>query len=220
MSRTVPAAVIDKPLFGPVSVGGRTTCAVDGLTSTAVCWGNGADGELGNGNFGVSSAVPVPVSGDRSYLQVDVGGASDGPGTACGVTLDHRGYCWGWNASGQVGDGTTERRNTPVPIASALEFSEITVGETHACGITLEGAAYCWGAAGMLGTGSAESSLVPVPVAGGHQFGTLTAGARHTCGRDLELSRVFCWGSNNFGQLGDRTTVDRLAPVRVAGQNN
>jgi alpha-tubulin suppressor-like RCC1 family protein len=107
-----------------------------------------------------------------------------------------------------------------VPIGTGLEFRMITVGHTHACGVTLEGVAYCWGAAGLLGTGTVDGSAVPVPVAGGLRFVELTAGARHTCGIDQELLRAYCWGSNDFGQLGDRTTVDRLTPVRVAGQNN
>ena len=220
VSRTVPTPVVNKPLFGPVSVGGRTACAVDGLTSMAVCWGNGADGELGNGTSGGISSVPVTVSGDHTYLGIDVGGASDGPATVCAVANDHQGYCWGWNGSGQVGDGTSEDRSTPVPIGAGLEFSTITVGHTHACGVTLDGVAYCWGAGGLLGTGSGDGSLVPVPVAGGLRFITLTAGARHTCGREQELGRVYCWGSNDFGQLGDRTTVGRLTPVRVTGQSN
>jgi alpha-tubulin suppressor-like RCC1 family protein len=220
VSRTVPTPVVNKPVFGPVSVGGRTACAVDGLTSSAVCWGNGADGELGTGNFGVNSSVPVTVSGDQTYLGIDVGGASDGPGTVCAVSTNHQAYCWGWNGSGQLGDGTTERRSTPVPVGTGLEFRSITVGHTHACGVTLDGVAYCWGAAGWLGTGTGDGSLVPVPVAGGLRFVELTAGARHTCGIDQELLRAYCWGSNDSGQLGDRTTVDRLTPVRVAGQNS
>ena len=62
VTRSVPTPVVNNPVFGPVSVGGRTTCAVDGQTSFAMCWGNGADGELGTGSFGVNSSVPVTVS--------------------------------------------------------------------------------------------------------------------------------------------------------------
>ena len=209
-----------------ISVGERTACGTE-ENGALWCWGDGTNGELGTGGFGISSAVPLRVPGDRQWQPVSVGGSADG-GTVCASTWDGEAYCWGANAFGQVGDGTTERRNVPTRVVNLPYAGQMVVGAQHVCAIAGQAAAYCWGAGGTLGNGSAGGSLTPVLVTGGHFFSALTAGARHTCGRtdnsDQELDPdpveevVLCWGRNESGQLGDGTRTDRSAPVRVLGQ--
>jgi alpha-tubulin suppressor-like RCC1 family protein len=86
--------------------------------------------------------------------------------------------------------------------------------------VTMDGKAYCWGRAGMLGTGTDASSLRPVPVAGGLSFRQVSAGSEHTCGVTTD-DRVYCWGSNVWGQLGIGTQgangYPELSPVAVMG---
>jgi hypothetical protein len=64
--------------------------------------------------------------------------------------------------------------------------------------------AWCWGAnnEGQLGNGTQQNSTVPVRVAGDMKWQSLTAGAWHTCGITSVPARLYCWGSNTFGQLG------------------
>jgi alpha-tubulin suppressor-like RCC1 family protein len=112
-----------------------------------------------------------------------------------------------------------ERAATPVALASALVFRQVSAGAHHTCGVTVDDRAYCWGEAGggELGTGSSMVNQPhPVPVAGGHRFLSVSTGASYTCG--LTTDRLaYCWGANTWGQLGDGTTMLKLAPVRVAG---
>src|SRR4051812_1269542 len=61
---------------------------------------------------------------------------SSGNYHACGVTTDHIAYCWGYNAYGQLGDGTTTLRRTPVAVASGLRFRQVSTGDFHTCGVT------------------------------------------------------------------------------------
>jgi alpha-tubulin suppressor-like RCC1 family protein len=74
------------------------------------------------------------------------------------VTTGHHAYCWGYNFTGALGDGTeTDRRQTPVAVAGGLLFSGVSPGDGyHTCGVTTLGRAYCWGhnAYGQLGTGT------------------------------------------------------------------
>jgi alpha-tubulin suppressor-like RCC1 family protein len=125
-------------------------------------------------------------------------------------------YCWGRNDFGQLGDGTTIDRSTPVLAANGAEFSELAVGGSHTCGIA-GGAVYCWGSNsdGQLGGGSfGGSASTPVRAASSTFFAHLTAGERHTCA--LNGSRVaYCWGLNAEGQLGDGTTTSRSVPTAV-----
>src|SRR5947209_4315561 len=63
----------------------------------------------------------------------------------CGVTAMGVAYCWGSNFSGQLGDGTTKNRSSPVRVAGELSFAGVSAGGFHTCGVTAAGAAYCWG---------------------------------------------------------------------------
>jgi alpha-tubulin suppressor-like RCC1 family protein/uncharacterized protein YjdB len=126
--------------------------------------------------------------------------------------------CWGANATGKLGDGTTQQRSLPVTVSGGLVFVAVTTGETHACGLTANGAAYCWGdnTHGEFGDGTTTSSATPVPAGGGMLFNQLTAGSFYTCGLDA-IGRAYCWGNNGRGNLGDGTTSPRLSPVAVSG---
>src|SRR5207253_863820 len=133
---------------------------------------------------------------------------------------DNQAYCWGANNSGQLGDGTTTTRLTPVAVAGRLRFGQVSPdGTQHSCGVTTDDRAYCWGrnVFGELGDGTTTARLTPVAVAGGLLFRQVSAGAFHTCGvttGDL----AYCWGYNNFfGALGDGRLINRRRPTAVAG---
>jgi alpha-tubulin suppressor-like RCC1 family protein len=69
---------------------------------------------------------------------------------------------------GQLGDGTTTDRTSPVPVLGGLTFARVSAGNGHTCGVTTDGVAYCWGNNnyGQLGNGTTTNSSVPVKVAG------------------------------------------------------
>ena len=141
-------------------------------------------------------------------------------GYTCGVTPDYRAYCWGVNYGGQLGDGTTvTARLTPVAVEITLLFQQVSAGGSHTCGVTPDHHAYCWGSNGIgaLGDGTTDDHSTPVAVAGGHQFRQVDAGMDFTCGVTYPDNRVYCWGNNWTGQLGDGTTTPHLTPEAVVG---
>lgn len=167
---------------------------------------------------------PVVVGGGITFTQLSSGGGTCGvsqpvaDGGAGGAV-----YCWGSNRFGQLGDGTTYDRPEPGLVKSGLVFQSVSVGESHACALTLIGAAYCWGsnASGQLGDGTTTDRLAPTPVIGGLTFMALAAAGDqgpngHTCALTT-ASVPYCWGNNSAGQLGDGTTIRRLHPSPVAG---
>jgi alpha-tubulin suppressor-like RCC1 family protein len=102
---------------------------------------------------------------------------------------------------------------------------EVAVGAAHSCAPGTGEDVWCWGdnSAGQLGDGSTTDSLDPVHVDGlGYQEGLyvvqLSAGRAHTCvtASGSQSTDLYCWGANNEGQLGDGSTTDRSAPVKVA----
>jgi alpha-tubulin suppressor-like RCC1 family protein len=138
----------------------------------------------------------------------------------CGVTTDYRAYCWGYNGEGQLGDGTTTNRPTPVAVLGGMQFVVVDAGEQHTCGLAYpDRRAYCWGnnPAGNLGDGTTTRRLRPVAVLGGLHFHLISAGGDHTCGVTTS-DKAYCWGWNRYGQLGVGTEViTRPQPNAVAG---
>ncbi len=139
-----------------------------GLTTNGAlyCWGSNALGELGNGTT-TDSSTPVQVtgSGTAPLVFTSIGG---GDLHTCGVTTTGALYCWGFNANGELGDGTTTNRTAPVQVASSgtapLIFTVVSPGDTHTCGLTVANAVYCWGYGtdGELGNGARANHLTPV----------------------------------------------------------
>ncbi len=142
-------------------------------------------------------------------------------GTRHTCALDEGGgvWCWGWNASGQLGDGSRALRTTPVAVRGLPGAAiALSVGDDHACVLIREGGVYCWGAnaGGRLGDGTTVNRDVAVPVNGLEQGVTaVAAGSNFTCAAGE--SGVVCWGRNPWGQLGDGALEDHLVPSAVPG---
>ena len=146
----------------PLSAGTFHTC---GLTPSggAMCWGAGGDGALGNG-LTSDSKVPVGVTG----LGGGVAAIAAGWYHTCALTTGGAVSCWGDNTYGQLGDGSTEERPAPVPVAGlSTGVAAIAAGGFHTCALMeATGGVKCWGSNsdGQLGRGTFEPSDTPVDV--------------------------------------------------------
>jgi len=207
----VPDSVHGGP-YASASAGGSYACGVTSA-GAAYCWGMNFSGGLGDGTYADKSA-PVAVSGGIVFSVVKAGG-----GQTCGLTSPAgAAYCWGDNSYGQVGDGTTFVRSTPVAVSGGLFFSAISAGGELTCAIEKTTAhAYCWGHnnVGQLGNGTIADANVPTLVSGGRSFTQIGAGFAHACALEAGSGAVYCWGDNHQGALGNGTTVDSHVPTAV-----
>jgi hypothetical protein len=167
---------------------------------------------LGDGT-GASHASPVNVSGLSDAVSVSAGDSH-----TCAVTKAGGIKCWGLNSSGQLGDGTTQDRLAPVNVAGLTSgVVAVSAGDNHTCALLAGGGVQCWGnnVAGQLGDGTTTNRPAPVDASGlSTDVISVTAGGLHTCALKTDTSR-WCWGDNDFGQLGDGTTTDHLTPTAL-----
>jgi alpha-tubulin suppressor-like RCC1 family protein len=216
----VPILVRTNAVFVELAAGATHIC---GRTSVGAvyCWGRGTEGQLGNG-ANVTSATPVLVSGTGPGGLV-VESIAAGTRHTCAVVTGRSVYCWGENSYGEVGDGSKTPRNVPTKVpgsgAGALQFAVISAGAAYTCGSTTAFAVWCWGvdSGGTLG-GSGDSSS-PIQIAGTGtgtlRIGTVSAGQSHVCGITVppDAGKVYCWGANIYGGLGNGTTQSSNVPV-------
>lgn len=200
-----------------LSSGGFHTC---GVTSDGkgFCWGDGGSGQLGTGAF-ANSLTPVAISTALVSVWKDLSAGRD---HTCGVAEDDKGFCWGSNRDGQLGDGGLNR-DSSVPLQIDTDEADvfwrlISAGGLHTCGINLSNRGFCWGygVAGQLGSGSLNDTDAPTPISTGSvaQWNMIDAGFVHTCGISTE-GKGYCWGDNTFGELGDATNTLADVPVMI-----
>ncbi len=199
--RHAPADVSGITDVKAITSSGDHTCALSNA-GTVACWG----GLMGGDNL------------------VDIQAIAAGGFHTCALTNVHSAKCWGANNiwspeyGGQLGDGTTIDRATPVDVLNLTDARAITAGWAFTCALTTSDTAECWGANdfGQLGDGTSDPRSTPVEVLSLTQARSIAAGGWHTC-VVTKSDAVKCWGNNSSGQLGDGTTTNSNKPVEVAG---
>ncbi len=219
-SSNAPLAPIDLPGSGfaqQISAAEDYACAL--LTDGAVtCWGDDANGQLGNGAAGAQTSPPAPIT-------------LPGPGTAkavsagadhvCVVLTDGGVTCWGQGLDGRLGNGGTSTVTAPpapITLPSPGTAAAVSAGYRHSCAVLTSGAVTCWGQdfSGELGngTGSTDDVLTPpspITLPGSAIAASVSAGFDGTC-VVLSDGDVSCWGTGRYYRLGTGSIVTSHSP--------
>lgn len=190
-----------EPELARLAMGTRHACRID--TGSVVCWGHGAEGELGIGLTPLDT-TPVIMAGAPSLSSI-TGGSTH----MCGLETTGKAWCWGSNLFGELGSalpdeqcGAAACQTSPAPAATGLRFRTLATGTNFTCGLATDGKVYCWGLndTGQLGnanTGTAcgglRCSADPVVAAGGRNFSAISAGLSHICALAPD-GVAWCWG--------------------------
>lgn len=149
---------------------------------------------------------------------------------SCGIISLGRGYCWGLDDQGQLGstaDSSCFESTDPLPadrqcsldpqrFGADLSLTDVSAGDSSACGVAADGRAYCWGSntEGQLGNGETGSGAPPFLVTSALRFATVTVGGSHACALTTDAT-AYCWGEDLFGELGDKRQVNSTTPIPV-----
>lgn len=175
-------------LFQKFSLHGLGTCAI-GPERVVYCWAS-YDGL----RFGRDTAstvrwdAPTPINSTAAVRDVAVSWTH-----TCAITTAGAFMCFGANWAGQLGDGTTISRTTPMQTMPPVAFTKIAVADGRSCALDVDGKAWCWGSNdnGQLGVGTTLPTLAPAPLLGGLSFSSISLGGP-ICG--ARSDGIWCWG--------------------------
>ena len=215
--RSTPARAVTSVELQEVSAGGEHTCALT-RTGEIHCWGRNVYGQLGAGRSEASLSLPTRVAADVMFEDVCAGDSH-----SCAIATDGSVHCWGQNDDGQLGLGADRAaKSTPVRVAALAQATHrsIACGNFHTCALATTGVISCWGGNqfGNLGRGGGlADDADPAPIDSTLAFAALACGGSHCCAIAEGSARLYCWGGNREGAVGDGTTLDaRATPIWVA----
>jgi alpha-tubulin suppressor-like RCC1 family protein len=210
----------------------RSYCAL-ASDDQVYCWGYNGYGILGVGDATSNNYVTSPQA-------ISMGGALAGKTVkdlqassqhVCILASDDWMYCWGWNGYGSLGDNTTTHRYSPTAVLSSGVLSGKTIkamalANGHTCAIASDDLPYCWGynGFGQLGNGNTTNANAPAAVVSsgvlaGKTLTKIAAAAGSTCVASID-DKIYCWGSNSNGQLGNNSTISSNVPVTTSLSGN
>ncbi|MCL2502998.1 MAG: cell wall-binding repeat-containing protein [Coriobacteriia bacterium] len=203
-----------------VSAGGRHSLAIkdDG---TLWAWGYNFYGQLGNSANGATANRNIPT---KAGTAADWKAVVAGEDHSLGIKGDGSLWAWGYNNSGQLGGGSTGsvyNKNAPTQIGSGADWEAITARRYHSFGTKRDGSLWAWGnnEYGQLGIGTSGSGAgkdVPTQVETDIGWRAISAGSSHTLATKSDGS-LWAWGSNEYGKLGNETTVSTSTPILISG---
>ena len=228
-NKSTPTAVPSLTEVAALTTGWKHSCALK-TDGTVRCWGANSNGQLGDGTT-VDKSTPTPTVVPALFIgltpMTGVATITSGDTHNCALKTDGTVRCWGDNTYGKLGDGTNTLRTTPVVVPGLAGVAAVSAGIDHSCALQTDSTVRCWGynGGGQLGDGTIvnKSSPVAVPsilslanILTGVKVAALATGYNHSCALKTD-GAVRCWGANSYGQIGDGTTTQRLAPTAVAG---
>jgi alpha-tubulin suppressor-like RCC1 family protein len=197
-----------------LSAGGSHSAAVR-QNGTIWAWGCNGQGQLGDGTTVTNSSPVSVIGGFTDWCQVSAV-------TSNTAAIRQNGTLWGWGANlqGQLGDGTTISKSSPVSVIGGFtDWCQISVGSGPTAAVRQNGTLWTWGSniCGRLGDGTTVNRSSPVSVVGGFtDWCQVSVGYCHIAAV-RQNGTLWAWGYNGQGRLGDGTTIDKSSPVSVVG---
>lgn len=183
-------------------------------------WGWNAGGILGTGSGALTILVPTLVGADKNCAQVSFGDRH-------AIAIKTDGSLWGWgeNTWGQIGDGTKNDLPTPTRIGTETDWKLVKASGSFNMALKTDGTLWAWGnnSSGELGIGTTVTQFRPSQI--GTDKNWMSIDCNQDKGKGFAMAiktdgALWAWGANEYGQLGDGTTNNRLLPIQVGSDTD
>lgn len=196
----VPERIGTSSNWTEISAGPVSFCGID--SGKLFCWGNNVD-------------TPQQVGISTTWQSLGMGAWH-----SCGIDGGKL-FCWGKGGDGQLGDGLAQDSATPVQIGFSTAWTAIGAGIKHTCGIN-SGKLFCWGddSVGAVGNGAPAGNVLSpeqIGVSTSWQRLEINSLSEHTCA--INSGKLYCWGYNPVGQIGDGTYDTAESPVQIGSSD-
>jgi uncharacterized repeat protein (TIGR02543 family) len=210
-----------------LSVGGHTSAALT-ESGRAFKWGTNNHSQVINELTGYKN-TPYHITGSIDHDETDkLVSLANGISHSAALTENGQVYLWGNNQFGQLGDGSTSNRSSPHNITNSFNLSandkiiQVSLGYNHSSVLSQDGKVYIWGRnnQGQLGIDSDTNMLIPQNITNSFNLTEddkviqISMGSAHSSAL-TQNGKVFTWGINYSGQLGDNTIMTRLVPIDI-----
>ena len=210
-----------------ISLGNNHTASLTSL-GRVFTWGNNSQGQLGDDTT-TNRTTPTDITSQFLLTEGEtIISLSLGYYHSSALTSTGRVFTWGVNGQGQLGDGTTTKRTTPTDITSRFSLTEgetiisLSLGSYHSSAITSTGRVFIWGRNSQfqLGDGTTSNRTTPTDITShfllteGETIISLSLAINHSSAL-TSTGRVFTWGHNSEGELGDGTITNRSTPIDI-----
>jgi len=216
--------------YSSLSTGPKHNCVISNL-GTTYCWGYNDDGQLGTGwsentwdpSFSLTPSL-VAFASDEFAKEVFVGDDH-----SCAILENGQPLCWGANSRGQIGDYSTFDSFAPMTVGfdNLVNIRSIEFGFRHTCALSVDGSVYCWGSneRGQAGESGGSDLTYPTLVIDSTETSdqvmslASSINSKFTCAL-TQSGKVYCWGANDKGQLGNGNYDGTHTPQLISSSDN
>lgn len=206
-----------------VGIGISHSCGIRNVSgyTRAYCWGNDANGQLGDD---AAASAPKTAPTQVYYAYTDWSQIDANNNYTCGIRNGGELWCWGDNGSGQLGQGDNIPSYIPIQVKNAAgtgfwtDWTSFGTSSATTCG-TRPAGLYCWGTEGgyaMLGNGAVTGvQYLPYPTNTPFtDWSSVSVGGTTVCAA-RKNGNAYCWGRNDFAQVGDSLKVTPVDSPRL-----
>jgi alpha-tubulin suppressor-like RCC1 family protein len=213
-----PAYIYTVSVSSPVQVGTLSDWSSSRLKTDGTLWGWGlnSSGQIGDGTT-ITKISPVQVGTLNTWAYAIQNNVSH---FTAAIRTNNTLWMWGANGSGQLGQGNTTSRSSPVQVGTLSNWSKVAVGNSFTLSVKTDGTLWAWGinSSGQLGLGNTTARSSPIQIGASTDWADVWTGISTSYAVKTD-GTLWAWGANTSGQMGDGTITNKSSPVQIGALN-